>query len=155
MQKDVVSVRPQMSLSELEEVLLRHRIQGAPVVDGERVVGIVSRSDVVRQLQLEESRLAEISAVTLEPFDAEERVETDRAQLSEAMAARLQALTVADVMIPEFVSVPPSASLAQLAREMRERRIHRVLVMEEGRLVGLVSSLDVIGMVADERLVPA
>ena len=49
MQSDVVTVGPDLTLRELEEVLLRHRIHGVPVVERGRIVGHISRSDVVRQ----------------------------------------------------------------------------------------------------------
>ena len=151
MQTSVVTVRPQLPLNGLEEVLLRHRIHGAPVVEGGRVLGIVSRSDVVRQLKLEEERLTD-SAYYLEPFDADLRTPEDHRQVLEAAAARVAQLRVCDVMIEDLRSVSPEATLQEVAKVMLEGPVHRVLVMEEGALRGLISSLDLLQLFAEGRV---
>jgi CBS domain-containing protein len=151
MQTELVTVRPNLPLGELEEVLLRLRIHGVPVVEGGRVVGVVSRSDVVRQLKLEEQRLTD-SAYYLEPFDAELRSPEDRGRTGEAVAARIAKLRVQDVMIEDLLSVAPDASLQEIAKVMLERRVRRVLVMEAGTLLGLVSSLDLLRLFAEGRV---
>jgi CBS domain-containing protein len=151
MQTEVVTVRPDMPLSELEEVLLRQHIHGAPVVEGGRVVGIVSRSDVVRQLKLEEQRLTD-SAYYLEPFDAELRTPEDQNRTFEAVAARIAKLCVHDVMIEDLLSVAPDATLQEVAKVMLERRVRRLLVMEAGALLGLVSSADLLRLFAEGKV---
>jgi CBS domain-containing protein len=155
MRRELVTVTPGLGLSELEERLLRARISGAPVVEGDRVVGVVSRSDVVRQLELERSRFEAASSFYLEPFDVEAEGASDRRRVPEAVAARLESLCVADVMIRDVIHVAPSAPLAEAARLMVERRVHRVLVLEQDRLQGLLTALDLARLVAEGRLVDA
>jgi CBS domain-containing protein len=147
MRRDPVTVRPQDSLEQLEEVLVRQRITGAPVVSGHQVVGVVSRSDVVARLELERSRF-EGASWYLEPFDAEERNQADFAHIREAVAARLGQLVVSDLMSKEVLWVAPGDSLQAAASLMVARRVHRLLVLEEERLVGIVSSLDLLRGVA-------
>jgi CBS domain-containing protein len=151
MQAEVVTVRPDMPLSELGGVLLRERIHGAPVVEAGRVVGIVSRSDVVRQLKVEEQRLTD-SAYYLEPFDADLRSPDDDLRMGEAVAARVAKLCVHDVMIDDILSVVPDATLQEVAKVMLERPVHRVLVMEGGALLGLISSLDLLRLFAEGKV---
>ena len=55
------TVRPDTSLADLERALLDAGVGGFPVVEDGRLVGVVSRSDVVRQLSVEQS-LAELLA---------------------------------------------------------------------------------------------
>jgi CBS domain-containing protein len=153
MRRELVTVAPELGLPDLEERLLRARISGAPVVEDGRVVGVVSRSDVVRQLDLERSRFAAASSFYLEPFDVEAEGARDRRRVPEAVAARLESLRVGDVMIRDVIHVAPSASLAEAARLMVERRVHRVLVLEQDRLQGLLTALDLARLVADGRLV--
>jgi CBS domain-containing protein len=148
MHSDVVTVRADRPLAELQEILLRHRIHGAPVLSEGRLVGIVSRSDVVRQLKLEEERIAE-SAFYLEPFDADATSADDHARVFEAAAHRIAKLCVRDVMIADLVTVAPEASLAEIAGCMVKRRIHRVLVAEGDELRGIVTTLDLVGLFAD------
>jgi len=57
----------------------------------------------------------------------------------------LGSLRVRDVMTPEPVSLPPSATVAEAVRVMAERNIGSVLVVgEDGRLLGIVSERDII-----------
>ena len=149
MRRDPVTVRPQDSLEHLEEVLVRKRITGAPVVSGSQVVGVVSRSDLVSRLNLERSRFEDASWY-LEPFDAEERTDSDTTHIREAVAARLGQLRVGDLMTKEVLSVSPADSLQKAASLMVGRRVHRLLVMEGDRLVGIVSSMDLLRGIAGD-----
>lgn len=152
MRAEVVTVRPEMRLVELEEVLLRHRIQGAPVVSGGEVVGIVSRSDLVKHLQVEQSQAELMSAYYLEPFDADSASEADRERVAQTVGARWKDARVTDVMSRELLAIEPDAPLESAAKRMVERRVHRLLVMEGPRLVGLLSSLDFLRLVAEGRV---
>jgi CBS domain-containing protein len=150
MQAKVVTVRPAMTVPQLDEMLSRERITGAPVVDRDEVVGVVSRSDVVRQLELERARFESLSWY-LEPFDADQRDPALDEQLTAAVGARLADAHVRDLMTKEVLSVAPDASLADAARLMVDRRVHRLLVMRGPVLVGLVSSLDLLRGLAETR----
>lgn len=150
MHTDVVTIDAGRPLGELEDVLLRHRIQGAPVTQAGKLVGIVSRSDVVRQLKLEEEQIS-ASAFYFESFDADEHRAEDYARVMEATASRVAKLRVRDLMIRDLVTVTPDAPLQQVATAMLERRIHRVLVTEDHELRGIVSSLDLVKLFAQGR----
>ncbi len=155
MESDVRTVTPRMRIAELERVLLRTRIGGAPVLDSGRVVGIVSRSDLVRKLVLERN-LAEELAEIYDPQDLDEMVTPEETQrIEDAIAARWQEARVEDVMIRDFVAVGPREPVEKLAQRMLDRGIHRVLVTEADRLLGIVSSLDLVRLVAEGRAGPA
>ena len=148
MQTPVRSVSPGMRVADLERTLLEERIGGVAVVEGERLVGIVSRSDLVRQLVVERTRAEQISAFYLQPFDVEDASDPSE-PVEEAIAARWEQLHVEDVMIRELICVGPEQTLDQVARLMLERRVHRLLVTEGGRLLGVVSTLDLVRLFAD------
>ncbi len=150
MRTKLVTVSPDMPLAEFEDVLLRNKIQGAPVVEGGRLVGIVSRSDVVRQLKVEEARIA-ASAFYLEPFDADVQRAEDHERVLLSAASRLPKLRVRDMMMTDLVTVSPDTPLTEVARRMLDRRVHRVLVTEGETLLGLVSTLDLVALFADGR----
>ncbi len=152
MQAEVRTVRPDMPLVELEEVLLRHHIGGAPVVQEGAVVGIVSRSDLVKHLQVEQSQAEALSAYYLDPWDADRITERDRERVADAVASRWQDARVEDVMSRDLIQVAPDASLDRVARLLLERRVHRVLVMDGTRLAGILSATDLIRLVAERRL---
>ncbi len=151
MKSDVRTVAPGMRVAELERVLLRVGIGGAPVVEGDRVVGIVSRSDLVRKLVLERSLAEELSEI-YDPQDLDEMVTPEETQrIEDAIAARWQDARVEDVMIRDFVAVGPREPVEKLAQLMLDRRIHRILVLDAERLLGIVSSLDLVRLVAEGR----
>ena len=147
-------VGPETSVVDLERLLLAEGISGVPVVEEGKLVGIVSRSDVVRQLAVEQTIQETISDFYRQPFEVETSRE-DSEEIAAGVAARWQELSVKDVMIHGVICVAPDQELAEVARMMLERKIHRVLVTEGERLVGIVSTLDVIRLLAEGRLVAA
>lgn len=57
---------------------------------------------------------------------------------------RLADLTAADAMTKDLVAAKPSATAAELAATMTQQRVHRVLIVEAGALVGIVTSFDLL-----------
>jgi CBS domain-containing protein len=124
MEKGVVTVSPELPLHDFEELLSGEGISGAPVTDADgKVLGIASKTDIIEALS---QRIPD--ALELGPE-----------------------LCVADVMTEGAVSVPPDATLAEVARTMVDGGLHRVLVSEGERLLGVVSALDVLRAVAARR----
>ncbi len=156
MQQEVRSVPSKLSIVELEKLLIEERIGGVPVVDDERLVGIVSRSDIVRHNT--QDRAAE-SIDTEYWWDMGGSTAATRATGSGASAgARLieQALadlTVKDLMVTDVLSVPPSATIPDVASLMDSRHVHRVLVVEGETLRGVITTMDLSRLFADGRAV--
>ena len=149
MQRKVKTIAPDKTLPQLERELLRWRIGAMPVVEkGGKLVGIVSRSDVVRQLCLERS-LGEAMADAYRDQTDDGFAEKSRSVVAEAIGKRMEQLCVRDVMIRDVLSVAPDLPLVKAAQLMVERRIHRLPVVEDGKLVGIVSSLDFTRIVAE------
>jgi CBS domain-containing protein len=148
MSATVHHVSPQLHLLDLETELSSHRISGAPVVERGKVVGIVSRSDIERALSQERSTSA---AAATYYYETDLSAEEGGSSLDPTTSAlqSLRKLTVRDVMTREVISVPGDHPVVHLAELMRDRRIHRVLVIEDERLLGIVSSLDIVAAVAD------
>ena len=137
MKSPVVSVHPGTRLTELEDTLIARHIGGAPVIENGKLVGIVSRSDIVRYFTVQRS-LAQLLGRPADSTSAEAHEEAH--------------LTVRDIMAKEIVVVEPEAPIEQVARTMVARRVHRILVTDQGSVVGLISALDVTQLVADGKL---
>ena len=60
--------------------------------------------------------------------------------------------TAAEIMTHDIVALPPDAEIHVAAERMLRERVHRVLVMEDDRLEGVVSSTDVLRAVAERRI---
>jgi CBS domain-containing protein len=134
MTKDVFTVSPDLSIRETAELFASRHIGGAPVVDdGDRVIGVITASDI----------LEFASGIAGEPpeiGDDLDRNEFDRHTVEEAMTrAPLRTLG-------------PDATAREAATIMAEAGIHRIPVMEGGKLLGVVSTSDLARAVADGRL---
>jgi CBS domain-containing protein len=66
------------------------------------------------------------------------------------VASRWQRLQVADVMIHDVVTIGSDEPVEKAARLLAERHIHRLVVTERGRVIGLVSSLDLVRLLAED-----
>lgn len=155
MTTDVKTVEPEMRLSDLEAFFTSEGMSGAPVVSRSRLVGLVSRSDVVRLLAREDKQIrTEIAFYYyLSPWDEEPTLpDLITHQSSTLLGRRLETLKVKDAMTHRVVAVAPDASIEDLCKVMMAHRVHRVLVIEGEALRGLVSSLDVVRAVAERGL---
>lgn len=148
MRTDLVTVRATQTVADAARVLAHHRVSGAPVLgdDGE-LVGVLSITDVARRLAEVSRPVAWRSDFYIAPRWADPLPEVD--------AAALDRVEVREIMTPRVIDVPPNAPLDYLAKRMVEERVHRVLVTVGRRLVGLVSSTDILRLVSEGRVVPA
>lgn len=140
---------PAWRLTELERALVANECSGFPVVRQGELVGVVSRTDIVRRTAIESAREGEVSDFFRE-FGSPERNERSilRAE-ARAVAEHLVDCTVEDLMSPPTFVVDADASIPAVAAVLVENHIHRVPVTENGKLVGIVTSLDLVALLAD------
>lgn len=173
MRDEVVTVGPESTLRDAVELFATLHISGAPVVAGERVVGVVSTSDILSfaasNPTVPTDHGEEAENEYPEPTEAEEVEEENDAsaayfvdlwadagaEVSERMTETegpewdiLSEHIVAEVMTRRLHALPPDADVVRAAEVMAEARIHRVLVMSGEQLLGVVSTMDVTSAVA-------
>jgi len=146
MTSPVVSVGPETTVKEIAKLLIERRVSGVPVLDqGERVVGIVSEGDLIRRVEGTDERhrswwLRLFSDATT---DATEYVKTHGRR-------------AADVMTRDVVTVGEDMPLHEIAALLEARRIKRVPVVRDGRVVGIVSRANLLhGLAAGPADTPA
>ncbi len=153
MSRRVVDVPANARMPEIERLLIESRVSGCPVIDESgRVCGVLSRSDIVRRLCTEHT-LAEaicdyytdISGIGLRTPEGETFED-----IAQRVGARMDHLRASDVMSREIISVESGTTIRQAAAVMSERALHRLPVIDDGRLVGVVSSLDIVRLVAED-----
>ena len=129
MSADVVSVTPETPLKDAAALLVRHGISGLPVVEADAVVAVVSEADIVaRSTGRRESRSL---LGALLSGDREREMDVEGARVRDAMSA--PAITIA-----------PARQVAEAARVMVEHRVNRLPVVEDSRLVGIVTRADLV-----------
>jgi CBS domain-containing protein len=147
MSPDIMTVGDEMTTDELARYLTEHEISGAPVVDGQgHLVGVVSLTDIGRQLaepsELRSQERLEFYRDTGDDVTLEEMVQ--RFDEERAVAVR-------DVMTPVVHQVPASAPVAEAAQMMIEHHIHRLVVTQGRQPVGIVTSMDLLRVVAGQE----
>lgn len=152
MERDVRTVDPGMSLATLEDTLLTHRISGAPVLDHGELVGIVSRSDIVRTLSLDRSLTGVVSDFYRQIVDVSGEPAAAEWKRRQGVEQHLAERHVRDAMTPELITIAPDATVHEVAGLMVDRHIHRLLVTTGKQLQGLISSTDLVQLIADGRL---
>jgi CBS domain-containing protein len=149
MDTDLVTVSPETSVEDVVRTLKTHELPGVPVVnDGGRCVGIVTEADLV--LTDEEGDLHLPHYVEL--MGGIVYLETPKAlRRFEERLRKATASTAADMMTEDPVTVDATASVRDAARIIAEEGHNRLPVVEHGRLVGVVTRVDVLQALAREE----
>lgn len=174
MTRDVIALAPDTSIREAMDTFTEHHVSGAPVLAGERVVGVISAADLL-------AFASSLPTGAVERFPEPDDPDWDGpaewadgppgAFFADAWGADaaptgdyslqpgalptdvLDEHTVADAMTrTPLITMPPETAVPEAAELMRRARVHRVLVMEGDGLVGIVTALDIVRAVADGRL---
>ena len=175
MTRDIVSVSPDLSIRDAMALFSERHISGAPVVANTTLVGVVTLTDLVELA-------SGMPGIPTEPPDESDGPDfadplawvddegspiafyvdmwddagADAAQRMSATDGpewnALEEHTVGEAMNRRIASLAPETPVDEAAQLMRRVGIHRVLVIEQGRLVGIVSTKDVSDAVADHRI---
>jgi CBS domain-containing protein len=146
MDDDVPTVQPQDSTETVLRTLREHELPGVPVVnEGGRCVGIITEADLVLSEDGEELHLPHVfelwgGVIFLEPLQRFE------ARLRKAFGSRAR-----DLMTEDPITISPDASVHEAARIIAREKHNRLPVVEHGRLVGVVTRVDVLdALTADD-----
>jgi len=145
----VLTVRQDLTVRELANVLVENEISGAPVEDRSgKLVGVVSLTDIAAALaEDEEEEEGERGDFFLSEWedDGMTREEIEELGLDEAE------LTVAEIMTPEVFTVREDTPVSEIAEAMIQNHVHRILVTREDRVVGIISTSDLLGLLVEEK----
>lgn len=138
MVRGVATTTPDTTVEKVARLMINLRISGVPVLDREgQLVGIVTEGDLLRRAETgTERRRSRWS----EWWSANSRL---AAEYIKSHARRVE-----DMMTREVVSVGELASLGEIAELMETKRIKRVPVVHDGKIVGIVSRADLLQVLA-------
>jgi acetoin utilization protein AcuB len=114
MNSDLITINPEASLNKAYKVMMQNKIRHLPVLENGKLIGIITDRD----LRLATSKLAE------HPFDPQ--------------------VPVKDVMTTSVFTVHPSDPIGMAIRIMRESKIGSLPVVENNKLVGILTGIDVL-----------
>ncbi|HOQ09180.1 MAG TPA: CBS domain-containing protein [Syntrophomonadaceae bacterium] len=137
MTREVITVKPKDRVDEVARLLVDHKISGIPVVDEENhVVGIITEKDLI----VKASELRVPFYITL--FDSIIFLENPIRFNNDLK--KYTAVNVEDAMTKQVVTVEEDTEVSEVAKIMQNKRINRVPVVRNGKLVGIITRNDVL-----------
>ncbi len=137
MTPDVVVAHPDTPLETLVDLMLDHRISGLPIVRDGIIVGIVSESDLLRRAETgtekRRSHLLELLSGTAS---------------SSADYVRTHGRKAGEIMSTDLITVTPDTPIAEIADVLESRRIKRVPVVVEGKVLGIITRANIMKALA-------
>lgn len=132
MSQPVIVVSPQTRLPRLKSLMRENNIRRLPVVKGTHVVGIITMGDVRNAFPSD--------ATTLSIYE---------------LSYLLDKVTAADVMQPEVLTIAADATVAEAAQVMLKHKVSGLPVLDQGRLVGILTESDIFrGVIAGQLALP-
>lgn len=148
MNSHVLSVPADWTVEELGQFLIDKAITGAPVIDDTgRFIGVVSLTDIVRQ-----ESMNELPFRANEPHDYYLHGGENRLAPEDISSFHIEAkkqIIVREIMTPMIFKVDESTSIQEIADTMIDGRVHRLLVTREGKIIGIVTTMDLLRVIRD------
>lgn len=119
MSEKAITITPQTTLPEAQRIMFEHNIRRLPVMNGEKLVGIVTLGDI------REAKASD--ATTLSIYE---------------LNYLLDQLTTKDFMTPNPITITSDATIAEAARLLVEHKVGGLPVMDDGKLVGIITETD-------------
>ncbi len=141
MSRDIVAINENTPVREILQLLQKHKISAVPVVDKEgRPIGVVSQADLLVKMKLPVSLhwLYQYAAYYYEDRTTDEQF-------------KAQATKASEIMTRDPVCVHPATPAAKIAALMIQKNIKRVLVVQDAKVVGIVSRADILKNIVKEK----
>jgi CBS domain-containing protein len=125
MREHPVTIDPDATLSAAQELMIENEVRRLPVVERGELVGIITNSDILRQI----------------PANVEEVDDDTRLLLTQR--------TVREVMTYSPMTINPSATIQEAAERMLEYQISGLPVVRNGKVVGIITESDIFRLVVE------
>jgi CBS domain-containing protein len=135
MNRDVKTVTDDTTLTEVAGLLIANDISGLPVVDkNNTIVGMISEADLMDEKR-RRSAIPKLALFGL--YTVSEKLLEESYQEGCSLEAR-------DMMTKRVITASPDTPIENLAEIMVRKRINRIPIIDEGKLVGIVSRADIL-----------
>ncbi len=135
--KDVITVKASATIKELAQILVTHRISGAPVTDEQgNLLGIVTENDLISQ----NKRLHIPTVIRL--FDAYIMLESP--DKIDKEIKKIAAVTTGDICTRDVITVTEDTPMEEVATIMSEKNVHLIPVVRDTKILGIIGKMDLI-----------
>ncbi len=147
MNSDVVSCKPDDEISSAAQLLKEQNISGLPVVDGGKVVGIVTEADVLKLLKVPEHGGLWLPS----PFEVIEIPIRELINWEETkhMLTNIGTKPVKEIMESEVYTISADSSIEDASSMMIKHKVNRLPVLDGEELIGIITRGDIIRGLAD------
>ena len=122
MTRNIIALNRDDELETAEILFKRHKIRHIPVVNGDVIIGMLSYSDLLR--------ISFADAV----YETDDEVDT----------LVYNMFSIDQVMVKNVITVPSTATIKEVAKILAEKEFHALPVVDDGCLVGIVTTTDLI-----------
>lgn len=143
MNKNVITCKPDDNIGTLVELFKNNHISGMPVVEKEKVVGIVSETDLLKLFKAPE---VSTDMFLPSPFEIIEMPIRSVMRFEEFKKALgdIHMKPVRDIMKKKIYTTSPDSTLEDASNMMVKQKVNRLPVIENGKLVGILVRSDII-----------
>ena len=146
MTEKVVCVHPETPIKDLIKILVKNHINGAPVVDKNgKLVGVVSKTDIV---EYDGKTSKKQAAVSKKSFYSDTNGKLKKAFDKVSKSKSFGKAVVKDIMTSHVITAQADDTIDRLAKIMYDKKIHRIIIQDKGRVVGVVSTIDILRAVS-------
>ena len=142
MTEDPITCQAGDSLSDAARLLIENGISGMPVMDKDKLVGVVSESDLLKQISVqEEGTLWLPSPLEIIEIPIRDLIHWERMR---AGLENISKKNISDIMSDKVYTIGPDESIERAALIMTRHKINRLPVIEGEKLVGIITRGDII-----------
>ncbi len=144
MTRDVIACKPSDTVRSVVKLMSDRDISGIPVVEADKVAGIVTEADIMRLLAVPEP-----SGTLLLPSPLEVLLEIPLKELIQLRRLQTNVKDVGEqavgtIMRKDVLSISPDDDIEDAASRMVEHKVNRLVVLKDGKLVGIITRDDII-----------
>ncbi len=144
MTRDVIACKPSDTVRSVVKLMSDKDISGVPVVEGDKVVGMVTEADIMRLLAVPEpsgtlllpSPLEVLLEIPLKELIQLRRLQTDVKDVGEQ--------AVGSIMRKDVLWIGPDDDIEDAAAMMMRHKVNRLVVLRDRKLAGIVTRDDII-----------
>ncbi len=137
MTKDVIHISPAVGVRHAVALMLQNDVSGLPVVDDQgRVCGMLTEGDLLLRREIRLSQRPARAPEVISELDLERYITSN-------------GWSVADVMSQDVIVAGPDSEISDIAESLQAHRIKRLPIVEDGRLIGIVSRRDILPIIID------
>lgn len=122
MSTDLVTVSYKDDLEKAEHLFKTHKIRHIPVVKGDELKGMISYTDLLR--------------ISFADAIGEDEMSID--------SVVYNMFTIEQVMVKKVVSMPPTATIKEVAELLTQKNFHAIPIVDKNKLVGIVTTTDLL-----------